>query len=98
MATSTEIHPRQLSDRVRGRPRYGNYIGGKWVEPASGQYFENVTPVTGRAFCEIPRSNAQDIDRALDAAHAARAELGARRVHAPGRDYEPDCAADGRQS
>jgi aldehyde dehydrogenase len=61
---------------VSFRPRYGNYIGGKWVEPASGQYFENVTPVTGKTFCEIPRSNAQDIERALDAAHAARAAWG----------------------
>ena len=72
MATLTAVHPGKLSDQVSFRPRYGNYIGGKWVEPASGQYFENVTPVTGKTFCEIPRSNAQDIDRALDAAHAAR--------------------------
>jgi aldehyde dehydrogenase len=73
MATATALHPGKLSETMSFRSRYGNYIGGKWVEPASGQYFENVTPVTGRAFCEIPRSNAQDIDRALDAAHAARA-------------------------
>ncbi len=74
MATVSAVHPGKLSDQVSFRKRYGNYIGGKWVEPASGQYFENVTPVTGRTFCEIPRSNAQDIERALDAAHAARAE------------------------
>jgi hypothetical protein len=61
---------------VSFRKRYGNYIGGKWVEPASGQYFENVTPITGKTFCEIPRSNAQDIERALDAAHAARESWG----------------------
>jgi len=73
MATATALHPGKLSETASFRPRYGNYIGGRWVEPASGQYFENVTPVTGRVFCEIPRSNAQDIDRALDAAHAARA-------------------------
>jgi aldehyde dehydrogenase len=73
MATATALHPGKLSETASFRPRYGNYIGGQWVEPASGQYFENVTPVTGRVFCEIPRSNAQDIDRALDAAHAARA-------------------------
>ena len=72
MATATAVHPGKLSDKVSFRPRYGNYIGGKWVEPASGQYFENITPVTGKTFCEIPRSNAQDIDLALDAAHAAR--------------------------
>jgi aldehyde dehydrogenase len=76
MATATALHPGKLSESASFRPRYGNYIGGRWVEPASGQYFENVTPVTGRVFCEIPRSNAQDIDRALDAAHAARASWG----------------------
>jgi aldehyde dehydrogenase len=76
MATLTAVHPGKLSDQVSFRPRYGNYIGGKWVEPASGQYFENVPPVTGKPFCEIPRSNAQDIERALDAAHAARESWG----------------------
>jgi aldehyde dehydrogenase len=76
MATATALHPGKLSETASFRPRYGNYIGGRWVEPASGQYFENVTPVTGKVFCEIPRSNAQDIDRALDAAHAARAAWG----------------------
>jgi aldehyde dehydrogenase len=76
MATMTEPIPGKLSDKVSFRPRYGNYIGGKWTEPASGQYFENVTPITGKTFCEIPRSNAQDIERALDAAHAARESWG----------------------
>jgi aldehyde dehydrogenase len=76
MATVTELIPGKLSEKLSFRPRYGNYIGGKWVEPASGQYFENVTPVTGKTFCEIPRSNAQDIERALDAAHAAREKWG----------------------
>jgi len=76
MATATALHPGKLSETVSFRPRYGNYIGGKWVEPASGQYFENVTPVTVKVFCEIPRSNAQDIERALDAAHAARSAWG----------------------
>ena len=76
MATATALHPGKLSETASFRPRYGNYIGGRWVEPASGQYFENVTPVTGKVFCEIPRSNAQDVDRALDAAHAARVAWG----------------------
>jgi len=76
MATATALHPGKLSETVSFRPRYGNYIGGRWVEPASGQYFENITPVTGKTFCEIPRSNAQDIEHALDAAHAARAAWG----------------------
>ena len=51
--------------------RYDNYIGGEWVAPAKGRYFENPTPVTGQTFCEVARSDEADIDRALDAAHAA---------------------------
>ncbi|MFC5427285.1 aldehyde dehydrogenase family protein [Paraburkholderia denitrificans] len=54
------------------RNRYENYIGGKWVAPISQEYFENISPINGRVFCEIPRSNAADVDAALDAAHAAR--------------------------
>ncbi|MDR5865482.1 acetaldehyde dehydrogenase ExaC [Halomonas koreensis] len=56
---------------VRFAPRYGNYIGGEFVPPVQGRYFDNVSPVNGEAFCEIPRSTAEDIDKALDAAHAA---------------------------
>jgi aldehyde dehydrogenase len=51
--------------------RYGNYIGGEWVAPTAGKYFENPTPVTGQVFCEIPRSDEADVEKALDAAHAA---------------------------
>ncbi len=51
--------------------RYDNFIGGEWVAPVQGRYFENPTPVTGQTFCEIARSDAADVDRALDAAHAA---------------------------
>ncbi|MGW0042885.1 aldehyde dehydrogenase [Rhodococcus sp. NPDC003348] len=51
--------------------RYENYIGGQWVPPVKGQYFENTTPVTGQPFCEIARGTAEDIELALDAAHAA---------------------------
>ncbi|GAS89690.1 aldehyde dehydrogenase [Mycolicibacterium brisbanense] len=51
--------------------RYGNYIGGEWVAPVEGRYFENPSPVTGQVFCEIPRSTEADVEKALDAAHAA---------------------------
>jgi aldehyde dehydrogenase len=51
--------------------RYENYIGGEWVAPTAGRYFENASPVTGQPFCEIPRSDEADIEKALDAAHAA---------------------------
>src|SRR5690349_4102804 len=56
--------------------RYGNFIGGEWVPPAGGEYFDNPTPVTGQAFCEIPRSTEADIDKALDAAHGAATAWG----------------------
>ena len=46
--------------------RYGNFIGGQWVEPASGRTFANTSPVNGRILCEVARSDATDIDRALD--------------------------------
>ncbi|MBH0123405.1 aldehyde dehydrogenase [Rhodococcus sp. NPDC003382] len=51
--------------------RYDNWIGGQWVAPVKGQYFENVTPVTGQPFTEVARSTEEDIELALDAAHAA---------------------------
>ncbi|MCV6609948.1 MAG: aldehyde dehydrogenase [Amphritea sp.] len=57
---------------VSFKPRYGNFINGEWVAPVKGQYFTNTTPVTGEAICEIPRSSAEDIELALDAAHAAK--------------------------
>jgi aldehyde dehydrogenase len=52
--------------------RYDNFIGGKWVAPRSGKYFDNASPVTGQVVCKIARSDAQDIEAALDAAHAAK--------------------------
>ncbi len=51
--------------------RYQNFIGGQWVAPVHGRYFENPTPVTGQTFCEVARSDEADIAKALDAAHAA---------------------------
>ena len=70
------LEPGKFGTAVAFKKRYGNFIGGQWVAPAKGQYFENITPITGKAFCEIPRSTAEDVDRALDAAHAAKAAWG----------------------
>ncbi|WP_284618894.1 aldehyde dehydrogenase [Aquabacterium humicola] len=70
------LEPGRFGFAVDFKKRYGNYIGGQWVAPANGAYFENVTPVTGKPFCEIPRSTAEDVERALDAAHAAKAAWG----------------------
>ena len=63
--------PGQAGSVMEYKPRYDHWIGGEYVKPSSGQYFENVTPVTGRVFCEVARGNADDVEKALDAAHAA---------------------------
>jgi aldehyde dehydrogenase len=63
--------PGQPDSLVTVQDRYGHYIGGEWVDPIKGNYFENITPVTGKPFTEIARGTAEDIDAALDAAHAA---------------------------
>ena len=64
-------HPGTPGAIVSFKSRYGNFIGGEFVPPVKGQYFTNTTPVTGEVIAEFPRSTAEDIDRALDAAHAA---------------------------
>lgn len=58
------------------KSKYDNFIGGKWVPPVSGNYFDNVSPIDGKPFCQIARSDAADIELALDAAHAARRKWG----------------------
>src|SRR5882724_11206251 len=88
MATMSAIQPGSYGFPVTIRKRYDNYIGGEWVAPLSGQYFENVTPVTGRVLCEIARSNAADVDRALDAAHAAKKMWGKTSTTERGRMLE----------
>lgn len=64
--------PGTPGSKLTFKKRYQNFIGGKWVEPAKGRYFEDVSPVTGKPFCEVPRSDAEDVERALDAAHQAK--------------------------
>jgi len=68
--------PGAAGAKVEFKRRYENYIGGKWVAPLGGEYFENVSPVNGKVYCEIPRSKAADIELALDAAHAAKTAWG----------------------
>src|SRR5580692_6790726 len=51
---------------------YGNFIGGSWIPPISGRYFDNISPVDGRLLCRIPRSDSADVEAALDAAHVAK--------------------------
>jgi aldehyde dehydrogenase len=57
--------------KVQFKAKYDNFIGGKWTPPVKGQYFDNVTPINGKVFCQAARSSAEDIELALDAAHAA---------------------------
>ena len=64
------------------RDKFDNYIGGKWVAPVRGAYFDNISPVTGQVVCQIARGTAEDIELALDAAHAATS---ARRPRRPVR-------------
>ena len=64
-------NPNTPGAKVTFKNRYDNFIGGKWVPPTKGQYFDNVTPVTGAVFCQVARSTAEDIELALDAAHKA---------------------------
>ncbi len=64
--------PGSSESQIKFKTRYDNFIGGKWMPPVAGTYFENVSPITGHPFCEVPRSTSADIDLALDAAHAAK--------------------------
>jgi aldehyde dehydrogenase len=64
--------PGAADSLVHVAPRYENFIGGKWMAPTSGRYSTNLSPATGQPICEVPRSTAEDIELALDAAHAAK--------------------------
>ena len=65
-----------VSANLTIQKRYENFIGGEWVAPAKGQYFENPTPISGQTVCEVARSTAEDIETALDAAHKAKTAWG----------------------
>ena len=73
---ATYAPPGQVESPVELKSRYDNFIGGHWVVPVKEQYTENVTPATGEVFTEVPRSTPEDVDLALDAAHAAKDEWG----------------------
>ncbi|QQV77535.1 aldehyde dehydrogenase family protein [Sphingomonas aliaeris] len=66
----------QALDALKGdiamRSKYDNYIGGDWVAPVKGQYFDNPSPVTGKTVCQVARGTSEDIELALDAAHKAK--------------------------
>ena len=70
------INPNEKGSIVQFKSRYQNFIGGEWVAPKAGKYFDNITPVTGKVFSEVARSDYQDIELALDAAHRAKTAWG----------------------
>jgi len=57
---------------VKVKEAYGNFIGGRWLPPTTGVYSDNLSPATARVICQVPKSGPQDIELALDAAHAAK--------------------------
>ena len=65
-------NPNTSDSKVQFKKRYENYINGAWSAPVKGQYFDNISPVNGEAFAEFPRSTAEDIELALNAAHKAK--------------------------
>src|SRR5207342_480118 len=73
---STYAPPGEAGSPVTLKPRYENFIGGRWVAPTTGEYSENRTPATGERFTEVPRSAPADVELALDAAHAAKTGWG----------------------
>jgi aldehyde dehydrogenase len=78
VAATTYDAPGEAGSPVALEQRYDNFVGGRWIAPTTGEYRENLTPSTGEPFCEIAHSGAQDIELALDAAHAAKDDWAAR--------------------
>ena len=67
------IDPNQPGSKVQFKSQYENFIGGEWVPPVKGVYFENSSPVDGKVFTTVARSTVEDVELALDAAHKAKA-------------------------
>ena len=63
--------PGTAEAKVQYKSKYDNFIGGKWIAPVKGEYFDVVTPITGKPYTQAARSGAEDVELALDAAHAA---------------------------
>ncbi|WP_020007970.1 acetaldehyde dehydrogenase ExaC [Salinicoccus albus] len=68
--------PHKENAQYKVKAQYENYIGGEWVAPANGQYFDNESPVIGKPVSKMPRSTKEDVDKAIDAAHEAQKSWG----------------------
>lgn len=67
---------KNLGVKIPYKTKYDNFIGGKWVAPVKGEYFDVITPITGKPYTKAARSSAEDVELALDAAHAAADKWG----------------------
>lgn len=70
MSTTATVE-KDILQKPKFKNQYENFIGGKWTAPSKGEYFDNTSPVDGKSFTKIPRSTAEDIDKAIDAAWKA---------------------------
>src|ERR1700731_3465186 len=75
-SASFAAHLKTLERKIPLRSQYENFIGGEWVAPVKGGYFDNISPTTGQVICKIARSQAEDVERAVEAAHAAADQWG----------------------
>ncbi|WP_426381619.1 acetaldehyde dehydrogenase ExaC [Mammaliicoccus lentus] len=67
-------YPTATNAKYKVKDKYQNFIGGKWVDPKNGEFFDNGSPVTGEVYAKIPRSTKEDVDEAVKAAHKAQVE------------------------
>jgi aldehyde dehydrogenase len=80
--TASHLTPENTGFPLKLKKRYDNFIGGAWVAPVQGEYYTNLTPITGQMLCEVASSSSQDIELALDAAHDAKRAWGKMSVQA----------------
>ncbi|OKP27140.1 acetaldehyde dehydrogenase ExaC [Serratia fonticola] len=73
---ASHLTPEKTGFPLKLKKRYDNFIGGAWVAPVQGEYYTNLTPITGQTLCEVASSSFQDIELALDAAHDAKGAWG----------------------
>ena len=72
MSTATIAEPKSnVATRPKFKTRYDHFIGGEWVAPSSGEYFDNISPIDGKVFTQAARGNTEDVNRAIEAAHKA---------------------------
>jgi aldehyde dehydrogenase len=76
LKVSSALDTSHLKVEFPYKAKYGNFINGKFVEPLSGKYFDNPSPISNEIICSVARSNEKDVEAALDAAHAAFPEWG----------------------